>query len=93
MKIYVGNLSYSVSADELEAVFAEYGEVEDVYVPVDRETKRPRGFAFVTMPNASEGKAAIDGLDGTDLDGRAMKVNEARPKANGGGGGGGRGRR
>ena len=100
MKIYVGNLSYSVTQESLEALFAQHGEVEEVHIPMDRSTGRPRGFAFVTMPNAQEAQAAIAALNGSDLDGRSMNVNEARPKREGGGGGrggqgggGGRGRR
>lgn len=86
MKIYVGNLSYSVSKETLEGTFAQHGSVEDVYIPTDRETGRPRGFAFVAMPNDGEAQAAIEALNGTDLEGRAMNVNEARPKTEGGGG-------
>ena len=96
MRIYVGNLSYSVSPDTLEQLFTSHGAVEEVHMPTDRETGRPRGFAFVTMPNASEGQAAIEALNGTDLEGRSLNVNEARPRGEGGrggGGGGGRGGR
>lgn len=92
MKIYVGNLSYSVVSETLEQLFSQYGSVEDVYVPTDRESGRPRGFAFVTMPDAGEAQAAISAVNGTDLDGRALNVNEARPKRDNGGGGGGGGR-
>ncbi|MCY2925100.1 MAG: RNA-binding protein [Planctomycetota bacterium] len=91
MKIYVGNLSYSVAQEALEELFSKHGEVEEVYIPTDRDTGRPRGFAFVTMPNAKEGAAAIAATNGQDLDGRRMNVNEARPKTEGGGGGGGGG--
>ena len=101
MKIYVGNLTYSVTADVLEQTFSQHGSVEDVHVPTDRESGRPRGFAFVTMPNDQEAQAAIAALNGQDLEGRAMNVNEARPRTDGGGGrgrggrggGGGGGRR
>ena len=89
MKIYVGNLSYSVSQEALEELFSKHGEVEEVYIPTDRDTGRPRGFAFVTMPNAKEGQAAIAATNGQDFEGRRMNVNEARPKTEGGGGGGG----
>ena len=92
MRIYVGNLSYSVSNESLEAMFAEHGEVEEVFIPTDRGTGRPRGFAFVTMPNAEQGQAAIAALNGKDMEGRALTVSEARPKPEGGGGGGGGGR-
>lgn len=92
MKIYVGNLSYSTTADAIEALFTDHGEVEEVYVPTDRDSGRPRGFAFVTMPNSSEAQAAIAAVNGTQLDGRTLNVNEARPRAEGGGGGGGGGR-
>lgn len=89
-KLYVGNLSYDTTDDSLRAAFEADGRsVADIYVPEDRETGRPRGFAFVEMGSDAEAQAAIDALDGTDLDGRTIKVNEARPKAGGGGGGGG----
>ncbi|MHC4718607.1 MAG: RNA recognition motif domain-containing protein [Planctomycetota bacterium] len=90
MRIYVGNLSYSVTSEALETLFAEHGEVEEVFVPTDRGTGRPRGFAFVTMPNADQAQAAIEALNGKELEGRALSVSEARPKPEGGGG---RGRR
>jgi len=93
-KLYVGNLSYDTTDDGIRAAFEGDGRtVRDVYVPVDRETGRPRGFAFVEMGSDSEAQAAIDELDGSDLDGRVIKVNEARPRAGGGGGGGGGGGR
>ena len=87
MKIYVGNLSYSTTEDTLNAEFGAHGQVEEVAVITDRETGRPRGFAFVTMNNNEEAQTAIDALNGTDLDGRTIVVNEARPKSGGGGGG------
>ena len=93
MKIYVGNLSYTTTEDTLAAEFGAHGQVEEVAVITDRETGRPRGFAFVTMNNNSEGAAAIESLNGTELDGRTIVVNEARPKPGGGGRGGGGGRR
>jgi RNA recognition motif-containing protein len=80
MNIYVGNLSYSLSDPELREAFAAFGEVSSVKVLVDRETGRSRGFGFVEMPNQSEGEAAISQLNGKELGGRALRVNEARPK-------------
>jgi len=96
MKLYIGNLPFSASEDDLRDAFEQFGEVEDVAVVMDRETGRPRGFAFVTMPNDEEGKAAIEGMNDQDFGGRALKVNEARPReprqgGSGGGGGGYRG--
>ena len=89
MKIYVGNLSFDTNEDALRNAFAAHGEVEDVAVITDRETGRPRGFAFVTMPD-SAARAAIEALNGQELDGRTLNVNEARAKTERGGGGGGR---
>jgi len=80
MNIYVGNLSYSLSESELREAFAGFGEVSSVKVLMDRETGRSRGFGFVEMPNQSEGEAAIAQLNGKELGGRALRVNEARPK-------------
>jgi len=85
MKIYVGNLSYSTTREELRGKFAEYGEVEEVTVVADRDTGRARGFGFVTMPNSEEAKAAIQALNSIELDGRALKVNEAQPRGDTGG--------
>jgi cold-inducible RNA-binding protein len=79
-KIYVGNLSFKTTEDGLRQTFGQFGTVTDIYVATDRETGRPRGFAFVTMGTAEEAKAAIDKMNGTDLDGRALTVNEAKPK-------------
>ncbi|MCT7983521.1 RNA-binding protein [Laspinema sp. A4] len=94
MSIYVGNLSYEVTPEDLTSVFAEYGSVQRVHLPTDRETGRPRGFAFVEMKSESEEAAAIEALDGAEWMGRDMKVNKAKPRENrssfGGGGGGGR---
>ena len=91
MKIYVGNMAYSTTEPQLRAAFEAYGVVEDVAVINDRDTGRPQGFAVVTMPNAAEAQAAINALNETDLGGRNVRVNEARPKEdNRGGGGGGR---
>lgn len=93
--IYVGNLSYTASEDDLMQAFSQYGEVASVNVIKDRETGRPRGFAFVEMPNAAEAANAIKELNLREIDGRSVTVNEARPKTDRprGGGGGGRGGR
>lgn len=80
MKLYVGNLSFSTSENTLEDAFAAFGSVDSVAIINDRETGRPKGFGFVEMSSAQEAKAAIEGLDGKELDGRNIKVNEARPK-------------
>ena len=91
MRIYVGNLNYDTTEDGLGDAFGAFGEVVNVAVITDRETGRPRGFAFVEMANEEDGKAAIEQLNGQELDGRTLTVNEARPRENRGGGGGGRG--
>jgi RNA recognition motif-containing protein len=80
MNIYVGNLSYGMSESELRDAFAVYGEVSSAKILIDRETGRSRGFGFVEMPNQSEGEAAISQLNGKDLGGRALRINEARPR-------------
>ncbi|BAQ64990.1 RNA-binding protein [Geminocystis sp. NIES-3709] len=85
MSIYVGNLSYDVTEEDLQAVFADYGEVKRVYLPVDRETKRMRGFGFVEMSNDNEEDKAIETLDGAQWMGRQMKVNKAKPREEGNG--------
>lgn len=85
MKIYVGNLSYSTTESGLREKFAQHGVVDEVSLPTDRETGRPRGFGFVTMPNDDEANAAIEALNETDIDGRSVKVNEARPRRDEGG--------
>ena len=93
-KLYVGNLNFTTSEDALKAAFSANGRtVKEVAIPSDRETGRPRGFAFVTMGSDGDAKAAIAELDGKDLDGRSLKVNEAqdKPRTGGGGGGGGYG--
>ena len=90
MSIYVGNLSYDAARDDIEAVFAEYGSVSRVHLPTDRETGRPRGFAFVEMSSEDEEAAAIEALDGAEWMGRDLRVNKARPREQRGGGGGGR---
>jgi cold-inducible RNA-binding protein len=86
--IFVGNLSFQTTQDELQAAFAQYGAVERVNIVTDRDTGQPRGFAFVEMTDRSAAETAISQLNGADLNGRAMNVNEARPKPQGGGGGG-----
>ncbi|MHC4080746.1 MAG: RNA recognition motif domain-containing protein [Planctomycetota bacterium] len=88
MKIYVGNMSFDTSEDSLRSVFAEHGNVDEVAVITDRDTGRPRGFAFVTMANDADAQNAIDAVNGKDLDGRTLNVSESRPKPQGGGGGG-----
>ena len=80
MNIYVGNLSYTLSEEVLRDAFAEHGEVTSAKILRDRDTGRSRGFGFVEMPNQSEGEAAVSQLNGQDLDGRALRVNEARPR-------------
>ncbi len=80
MSIYVGNIAYSVSQEDIQEVFADYGTVKRVTVPMDRETNRPRGFAFVEMSSESEEDAAIDALDGAEWLGREIRVNKARPR-------------
>ena len=90
-KIYVGNLPFTSTEDELRALFARHGSVQSVSVITDRETGRPRGFAFVEMAEASAAADAIKALDGSQLGGRALRVNEAQDRRDGGGGGGGRG--
>jgi len=80
MSIYVGNLSYDVTEEDLQTVFSDYGQVKRVYLPVDRETKRMRGFGFVEMSNDTEEETAIETLDGAQWMGRQMKVNKAKPR-------------
>jgi len=97
MNIYVGNLSRETTEDDLRNVFKEYGEVASVNIIKDRYTDESRGFGFVEMPERDDALKAIDGLNGADLDGRTLNVNEARPRADRGGAprrtGGGGGRR
>ncbi len=93
MKVYVGNISFDTSEDTLRNTFAEHGEVEEVAVITDRDTGRPRGFAFVTMRDDAAARTAIDALNGKELDGRSLNVNEAKAKTAGGGCGGGGGGR
>ncbi|BAZ04675.1 RNA recognition motif domain-containing protein [Calothrix sp. NIES-3974] len=82
MSVYVGNLSYDVTEDNLNAVFAEYGSVKRVQLPVDRDTGRLRGFGFVEMSSDAEEEAAIEALDGAEWMGRDLKVNKAKPREN-----------
>jgi cold-inducible RNA-binding protein len=94
MNIYVGNLPFSTGEEDLRTAFAAFGQVTSVAVIKDQFTGQSRGFGFVEMPNKDEGTAAITGLNGKELKGRALKVNEARPREErrpGGGGGGGGG--
>jgi RNA recognition motif-containing protein len=94
MSIFVGNLSYEISQEDLAEVFQDYGKVKRVHIPVDKETQRKRGFAFVEMENKAQEAKAIEALDGADWMGRSIKVNEARDREertertsfNGGGG-------
>jgi RNA recognition motif-containing protein len=88
-KLYVGNLAYGISDSDLEQLFAQYGTVQSAQVIMDRDTGRSKGFGFVEMANDQEAQAAINGLNGQESQGRALTVNEARPKESGGGGGGG----
>jgi RNA recognition motif-containing protein len=91
MNIYVGNLSRDVTEDDLRQAFESFGQVETVNVLKDRFTGEPRGFGFVDMPSKSEAQAAISGLNGKDVKGRSINVNEARPRTPSRGGSGGRG--
>jgi len=91
-KIYVGNLPFSADEEQVRTLFSQHGTVESVALINDRETGRPRGFGFVEMPRA-DAQRAIQSLNGTDMGGRPLKVNEAQDKPRGGGGGGGGGGR
>lgn len=84
-KLYVGNMSFQTTEAGLRETFGQFGSVTDVYIANDRETGRPRGFAFVTFSSEEESKLAIEKLNGVNLDGRALTVNEARPKEESGG--------
>jgi RNA recognition motif-containing protein len=88
MKLYVGNLAFQTSSEELQSLFAQAGTVESVSLIEDRETGRSRGFGFVEMSTKEEGAAAIQQFNGKDLGGRALNVNEAKPREDRGGGGG-----
>ena len=85
--LFVGNLSFRTTETELRALFEPFGQITRIHIATDRETGRSRGFAFVDMPNDEEATRAMTALNGKDLDGRALKVNEARPKPERGGGG------
>jgi cold-inducible RNA-binding protein len=91
--LFVGNLNFQTSEGELRELFAGFGQVTRVHIAMDRETGRARGFAFVEMPNDEEAAAAITSLNGKEIGGRKINVNEARPKGEGGGSGGGGGNR
>jgi RNA recognition motif-containing protein len=86
--IFVGNLSYRATEDEIRALFEQFGAVERVHIVTDRDTGQPRGFAFVEMTDGGQAARAIESLNGQSLGGRPMNINEARPKPQGGGGGG-----
>ena len=92
MKLYVGNLSFQTTGEDLQSLFAQAGTVESVSLVTDRDTGRPRGFGFVEMGSRAEGEAAISKFNGTEIGGRSLTVNEAKPRENrsgsGGGGGG-----
>lgn len=90
MKLYVGNLAFQTTSEELQTMFAQAGTVESVSLIEDRETGRSRGFGFVEMSTKEEGAAAIAQFNGKDMGGRALNVNEAKPREDRGGGGGGR---
>ena len=92
MNIYVGNLSFDSSEDDLRKAFESFGTVESVKIITDRYSGRSKGFAFIEMPNDDEGKAAMAEMNGKEVDGRALKCDEARPREERGGGGGGGGR-
>ena len=91
MKIFVGNLSFQSTDESIRSVFAEHGAVDEVALITDRDTGRPRGFGFVNMPNDEEANAAIEAINGRDVDGRTLNVNQAKPRESGGRGGGGGG--
>ena len=91
--IYVGNLSFDSSEDQVRGLFEEHGEVLKVNLITDRDTGRPRGFGFVEMADAAQGRTAIEQINGREIGGRTLTVNEAKPRADRGAGGGGGGRR
>jgi cold-inducible RNA-binding protein len=91
--IFVGNLSFTATEDAVRSMFEAYGTVDRVSIVTDRDTGQPKGFGFVEMTNDAEAERAISALNGTELNGRALTVNEARPKTERSGGGGGGGRR
>ena len=87
MKLYVGNLSFDTSESDVREALSQFGQVDDVTLITDRDTGRPKGFGFVEMPNDQEAREAINALDGKDLGGRNIKVNEAKPRTERSGGG------
>ncbi|MCL4163954.1 UNVERIFIED_CONTAM: hypothetical protein GTU68_048371 [Idotea baltica] len=94
MKLYLGNLPFAAEDQDIRDAFKDYGTIEDLFIPLDRETNRPRGFAFITLADDDLARKAIEEMDGADLMGRNLRVNEAeerRPQQNRGGGGGGGG--
>jgi len=91
-RIYVGNLSFNTAEQELSELFSQHGQVANVAIITDRDTGRSRGFGFVEMADDTEGRAAIEALNGQEIDGRSLTVNEARPRADRSGGGRGYGR-
>ena len=93
MNIYVGNLSYEVTEEDLRLAFEPFGQVESATIIKDKYTSQSKGFGFVEMPSKAEAQSAIDGLNDTELKGRTLNVNEARPRTDRGGGRGGRGGR
>ena len=80
MNIYIGNISYQTTEDDVQTLFGEHGTVDSVHLISDRETGRSKGFGFIEMPNDEEAKKAIEAFDGSDFGGRQLKVNEARPR-------------
>ncbi len=92
-KLFVGNLSFNTTENDLNDAFAAFGTVTETNLMMDRTTGRPRGFGFVTMGSADEAQKAIEGMNGKDMDGRALTVNVAKPREERSGGGGGGGRR
>jgi RNA recognition motif-containing protein len=91
MNIYVGNLSYEVTEEDLKQAFEDFGQVESIKIITDKYSGQSKGFAFVEMPSKAEGQSAIDGLNGKELKGRTLNVNEARPRTESRGGRGGYG--
>lgn len=91
MNIYVGNLSYDATEDDLRSAFGDHGEVTSVAIITDRDSGRSKGFGFVEMASDDDARKAIEAIDGSEITGRQVKVNEARPREDRGGGGGGRG--
>ena len=91
MKLYIGNLPYEISETELREFLSDYEPIVDLHMPLDRDTGRPRGFAFVTLSSRESGEAAVENLDGADCAGRPARVREAEDRPRGGGGGGGGG--